>query len=91
MSLPIPNFNWKTDTFDRGKEIHLPGTQYNEYTLCGLDLAGDSDLHKTDPEETSLKADCEHCIGIVELCQTLSRRRWIKNNRHESKANSPVV
>jgi hypothetical protein len=72
----MPHFNWKTNTISHGKEIHLPGTSH-DFTLCGLDTAGDSDIHVSDPEETTLKANCAQCIQTVEHCKNLSKMLYI--------------
>ena len=73
----MTNFNWKTNTISHGKEIHLPGIS-SEFTLCGLDTVGDTDIHVDQPEETSLPATCHQCIQTIEYCKNISRRRYIK-------------
>jgi hypothetical protein len=60
--------------------IHLAGVLGDSYTLCGHDTAGDCTHMEEWGEgiETSLKANCPHCISIVEHCKSLSPRLWEK-------------
>ena len=70
------NFNWQTNTLGKGREIHLPGANGNDATLCGLDISGDPDIHLQEPYETTLPATCPNCIEIVEFCKSLSKKRY---------------
>ena len=55
-------------------KIHLPHTNGNYYTLCGMD--GDDDSASVDQHIVSVpkgaKVNCDDCIAIWEICKDYS-------------------
>lgn len=52
--------------------------QHNEYTLCGLDIMGDSHLGIEPAVITTEKVNCKQCIDIVEFCKSIKSSEWKK-------------
>lgn len=63
---------WKTYSFKAdsgpGQATHLEGIG-DSYALCGVDVAGDPNVHRKPPEPVSENAriTCEHCKQIVQI------------------------
>lgn len=50
--------------------VHVDAVS-NDYTLCGLETAGDPGLDINKGIRTKEKVDCRDCISIVNLCKTV--------------------
>lgn len=48
-----------------------------DYTLCGLETAGDESIGIERGVSTKEKADCPHCIDIVDFCNSIKRTEYI--------------
>lgn len=72
---------WITKYKDAGPAgivCHFEGATGNDTALCGVDLAGDSDLYEEDPKPVATgKVNCPDCKAIV------SAVRRIKGNEIE--------
>ena len=51
-------------------DIHL-SSNVNEYTICGLDMGGDSSRGYVITTETNQKINCPECLNIINLCRLL--------------------
>ena len=74
MSLHI-KINTDTDNY-----VHIDAVS-NDYTLCGLETAGDETIGIKKGIRTTDKITCPRCISIVELCRTVKKSdiKIIKN------------
>lgn len=66
------NYRRTVRTASEGGETrtHLGSGLGADYTLCGLDTAGDPGVHAKDPEEITdhkPRITCEHCQAIIEV------------------------
>lgn len=54
-----------------GNHIHFNIMYGSDYTLCGLETAGDSFLKLQPGKITDEKANCPDCVRIVKFCQNI--------------------
>lgn len=52
-----------------GQRLHLDGIG-DSYTLCGVDTAGDTTVHRKRPELVdATRVTCEDCLAIIKIAQ----------------------
>lgn len=62
----------KTDT---DSYVHFDMHQ-NDYTLCGLETAGDEGINIMPAKVVKRKVNCPDCIRIAEFCHAIKRSEW---------------
>lgn len=53
--------------------VHFAATMGVDYTLCGLETAGDEDIEIGVGVVTKEKVTCPHCLEIVRYCKTIRK------------------
>lgn len=59
--------------------VHLPHTDGNYYTLCGLDGADEWVEQEIVGVPKGAKVDCVHCLRIWETCKEFSKKDFAPN------------
>ncbi len=60
---------------ERDNKVHFD-LMTNDYTLCGLETAGDEGINIAKGKPVKVKVNCADCIRIVEYCQLIERKEW---------------